>query len=196
MEVFAMYDEKIQKAYTLLKQDVTNLLVHLGLDITDPAIIDTPKRVAKMMVLETCSGLFKEEPKMTVFPNTNQYNEMLVEKNIKVHSLCEHHLLPFIGVAHVAYIPDKELLGLSKLNRIVDYYARRPQLQERLTNDVGKHIQRILKHENVAVILSCTHLCTIVRGVKDENSKSVTSFLGGNFLKPEVRAELLTLISL
>ena len=189
-------DEKILTAFRAIKKDVANILSTLGLDITDPSIMDTPKRVAKMLVLEICSGLFTDPPKITTFPNINHYDEMLIERNIKVHSTCEHHLLPFIGVAHVSYIPSDKLIGLSKINRIVDYYARRPQLQERLTNDIGKFLQTNLNTENVAVVLSCKHLCTVVRGVKDENNSTVTSFLGGNFRKPEVRAELLTLIGL
>lgn len=189
-------DSKSLMAYKGIKHDVDSMLTNMGLDTLDPSIRDTAHRVAKMFVFETCSSLFTEPPKMKAFPNDKGYDQMLVQRNIMVRSLCEHHLVPFTGVAHVAYIPGAKLLGLSKFIRIVDYFARKPQLQERLTNEIASFLSSVLETEHVAVVLECEHLCYKIRGVKDEESSTVTSYLGGNFRKQEVRIELFTFINL
>jgi len=154
----------------------------LGLDLNDDSLQGTPERVAKMYVEEIFSGLDpKNKPRVALFDNKYQYNQMLVEKNITFYSNCEHHFVPIIGKAHVAYISSGKVIGLSKLNRIVQYYAKRPQVQERLTNQIATELQNILETKDVAVIIDAKHLCVSSRGVKDETSATVTSFYGGKF---------------
>lgn len=163
----------------------------LGLDLTDDSLKGTPARVAKMYVDEIFSGLNPEnEPKVALFENKYQYNEMLVEKNITLYSNCEHHFVPIIGKAHIAYISNGKVIGLSKLNRIAQYYAKRPQVQERLTVQIGKHLQEILGTESVAVIIDAEHLCVSSRGIQDVNSSTVTAFYGGEFEKKSTKKEL------
>jgi len=163
----------------------------LGLDLTDDSLKGTPMRVAKMYVEEIFSGLKPEnKPKATLFENKYQYNQMLVEKNITFYSNCEHHFVPIFGKAHVAYISSGKVIGLSKLNRIVQYYARRPQVQERLTNQIGTELQRILDTKDVAVILDAKHMCVCSRGIQDDTSATVTSFYSGAFEDPQKIAEL------
>lgn len=163
----------------------------LGLDLTDDSLKGTPARVAKMYVEEIFSGLNPEnEPKVALFENKYQYKEMLVEKNITLYSNCEHHFVPIIGKAHIAYISSGKVIGLSKLNRIAQYYAKRPQVQERLTVQIGKHLQRILETESVAVIIDAEHLCVSSRGIKDVNSSTVSAFYGGEFEKKATKKEL------
>lgn len=163
----------------------------LGLDLTDDSLKGTPARVAKMYVEEIFSGLNPaNEPKIALFDNKYAYNEMLVEKNITLYSSCEHHFVPIIGKAHIAYISSGKVIGLSKLNRIAQYYAKRPQVQERLTVQIGKHLQRILETESVAVIIDAEHLCVSSRGIKDVNSSTVSSFYGGEFQKKTKKQEL------
>lgn len=163
----------------------------LGLDLNDDSLRDTPKRVAKMYVDEIFSGLGpKNFPKMTVIDNKMHYHDMVTELNITLNSSCEHHFIPIIGVAHVSYIPNKKVLGLSKLNRLVDYYGKRPQVQERLTDQIACKLKEILETENVAVVVDAMHTCVRTRGIKDSNSYTRTSSLGGVYLKPEARAEL------
>lgn len=154
----------------------------LGLDLTDDSLKGTPDRVAKMYIEEIFSGLDpKNKPKIALFDNKYQYNQMLVEKNITFYSNCEHHFVPIIGKAHVAYISSGKVIGLSKLNRIVQYYAKRPQVQERLTNQIGTDLQEILGTKDVAVLIDAKHLCVSSRGVKDDTSSTVTTFYGGQF---------------
>ncbi len=163
----------------------------LGLDLTDDSLKGTPARVAKMYVEEIFSGLNPEnEPKIALFDNKYKYDEMLVEKNITLFSSCEHHFVPIIGKAHIAYISSGKVIGLSKLNRIAQYYAKRPQVQERLTVQIAKHLQRILETENVAVIIDAEHLCVSSRGIKDVNSATVSAFYGGEFKKKSKKQEL------
>ena len=163
----------------------------LGLDLNDDSLRGTPMRVAKMYVEEVFSGLNPEnKPKVALFDNKYQYNQMLVEKNITFYSNCEHHFVPIYGKAHVAYISSGKVIGLSKLNRIVQYYAKRPQVQERLTNQIGTELQDILDTKDVAVIIDAKHMCVSSRGVKDETSATVTSFYGGAFDDPQKIAEL------
>lgn len=163
----------------------------LGLDLTDDSLKGTPARVAKMYVEEIFSGLNpKNAPKVALFENKYAYKEMLVEKNITLYSNCEHHFVPIIGKAHIAYISNGKVIGLSKLNRIAQYFAKRPQVQERLTVQIGKYLQEILDTESVAVIIDAEHLCVSSRGIQDVNSSTVTAFYGGEFEHKSVKNEL------
>ena len=165
----------------------------MGLDLTDDSLSGTPHRVAKMYVQEIFAGLNPaNHPDVKTFDNVYGYDHMLVERNITLNSTCEHHFLPIVGVAHVAYIPEDKVVGLSKLNRIVNHYAKRPQVQERLSRQVLKALQEILGTQNVAVVMDAKHLCVSSRGIQDEGSSTVTTSYGGLFeTAPDVRAELL-----
>lgn len=163
----------------------------MGLDLTDDSLKGTPNRVAKMYIDEIFSGLHPEnKPKIALFDNKYQYNQMLVEKNITFYSNCEHHFVPIIGKAHVAYISSGKVIGLSKLNRLVQYFAKRPQVQERLTNQIAQELMLILNTKDVAVIIDAKHLCVSSRGIKDDTSETVTSFYGGIFNTPDKIKEL------
>jgi len=165
----------------------------LGLDLTDDSLKGTPARVAKMYVEEIFSGLDpKNKPKVALFDNKYNYNEMLIEKNITLYSNCEHHFVPIIGNAHIAYISSGKVIGLSKLNRIAQYFAKRPQVQERLTVQIGRHLQEILETESVAVIIEAEHLCVSSRGIKDVNASTVSAFYGGELEKKSKKQELFT----
>ena len=187
-------EEKIEK----IQEHVAAILDILGMDLTDDSLKGTPKRVAKAYVKEIFGGLNPERrPSASTFENKYEYGEMLVEKNITLYSTCEHHLLPIIGKAHIAYISNGHVVGLSKMNRIVDYYAKRPQVQERLTLQVIEELQRILKTENVACIIDAKHLCVNSRGVRDVASSTVTAEYGGVFKTDEtLRKEFLSYIQL
>ena len=162
----------------------------LGLDLSDDSLKGTPYRVAKMYVQEIFSGLNPaNKPKIALFENKYQYNEMLVEKNISFYSNCEHHFVPIMGKAHIAYISNGSVIGLSKLNRIVQYFSKRPQVQERLTNQIGEELKKILGTEDVAVIIDAKHLCVSSRGIKDETSATVTSFYSGKFQEEATKKE-------
>ena len=163
----------------------------LGLDLTDDSLKGTPERVAKMYIDEIFSGLNpKNKPKVALFDNKYKYNQMLVEKDITFYSNCEHHFVPIIGKAHVSYISSGKVIGLSKLNRIVNYYAKRPQVQERLTNQIAEELKGILGTEDVAVIIDAKHLCVSSRGIKDDSSATVTTYYGGAFNTSAKIAEL------
>jgi len=180
-------EEKKDKIESLF----TEIMDVMGLDLTDDSLKGTPKRVAKMYIEEIFSGLNPvNKPKIALFDNKYQYNQMLVEKNITFYSNCEHHFVPIIGKAHVAYISSGKVIGLSKLNRIVQYYAKRPQVQERLTNQIAEELKEILQTEDVAVIIDAKHLCVSSRGIKDETSSTVTSYFGGKFNTQEKIVEL------
>ena len=168
----------------------------LGLDLKDDSLTDTPKRVAKMYVNEIFWGLdYDAFPKATVVENKMNYNEMIVERNISVQSNCEHHFVVIDGLATVAYVPKKNVLGLSKINRIVEYFSKRPQIQERLTEQIYHALSYILETEDVAVMIDAQHYCVKSRGVEDTGSSTITSRLGGSFkAHPEVRAEFLSLL--
>lgn len=186
-------EEKIEK----IKKDVENILQTLGMDLTDDSIKGTPNRVAKMFVKEIFGGLNPaKQPKASTFDNNYKYGEMLVEKNITVYSTCEHHLLPIIGRAHVAYISSGRVIGLSKMNRIVEYYAKRPQVQERLTMQIVQELQKALGTEDVACVIDAKHLCVNSRGIKDIESSTVTSEFGGKFKNPQTKREFLDYIKL
>lgn len=173
----------------------TEIMKALDLDLADDSLKGTPERVAKMYIEEIFSGLNpKNKPKMALFENKYQYNQMLVEKNITFYSNCEHHFVPIFGKAHVAYISSGKVIGLSKLNRIVQYYAKRPQVQERLTMQIAEDLKIALETEDVAVIIDAKHLCVSSRGVKDESSATVTTSFNGAFNTPQKINELLQLI--
>jgi GTP cyclohydrolase IA len=168
----------------------------LGLDLTDDSLKGTPKRVAKMYVKEIFSGLNPaNKPEIRLFENKYQYNDMLVEKNITLFSNCEHHFVPIIGKAHVAYISSGKVIGLSKLNRIVQYFAQRPQVQERLTMQIARELQSILGTEDVAVVIDATHLCVSSRGIRDTASSTVTSACFGKFRDADTKNEFLKYIN-
>ena len=181
----------------IIKDDVRHIMETLGLDLKDDSLNGTPMRVAKMFVKEIFSGLDpKKKPSASTFENKYQYGEMLVEKNITVYSTCEHHLLPIVGRAHVAYISNGTVVGLSKMNRIVDYYAKRPQVQERLTIQIVKELQQVLNTEDVACIIDAKHLCVNSRGIRDVDSSTVTSEFGGKFKEKDMKREFLDYIKL
>lgn len=164
----------------------------LGLDLNDDSLQGTPDRVAKMYVREVFQGLDpKNKPDVTLFENKYKYSHMLVERNIKVHSHCEHHFVPILGKAHVAYIPNGHVIGLSKINRIVDYYSRRPQVQERLTEQIAEELKKSLHTEDVAVVVDADHMCVVMRGIKDQDSATTTGSFHGKFQDKEVRSEFL-----
>jgi GTP cyclohydrolase I len=181
-----------------IEKHMTEVMRLLNLDLNDDSLQDTPRRVAKMLVNELCWGLdYANFPKATVVENKMQYDEMVLERNIMVKSMCEHHWQSIYGVAHVAYIPGEKVLGLSKLNRVVEFFSRRPQVQERLTAQVCSALQEVLGTENVAVCIVAEHGCVRMRGVEDPCSDTVTSQLGGVFKSdPAVRAEFFSLINL
>jgi len=180
-----------------IKKDVTSILETLGMDLKDDSLKGTPSRVAKMFVQEIFGGLHPDrKPKASTFENKYKYGEMLVEKNITLFSTCEHHLLPIVGKAHIAYISNGTVMGLSKMNRIVDYYAKRPQVQERLTIQIVEELQRIMSTEDVACVIDAKHLCVNSRGIRDIDSSTVTSEFGGKFKDPQIRREFLDYIKL
>ena len=191
-DAFLLDDElKIDKIAIYFEE----IMDTLGLDLNDDSLKGTPRRVAKMFVNEVFSGLNpKNKPEITLFDNKFQYNQMLVEKDIKVHSFCEHHFVPITGKAHVAYISNGQVIGLSKINRIVDYYARRPQVQERLTEQIAEDLKRILKTDDVAVVIEADHMCVVMRGVKDQDSSTTTSSFHGKFLEKDFKNEFLTYV--
>lgn len=181
----------------IIKDDVRHIMETLGLDLTDDSLKGTPKRVAKMFVNEIFGGLNPDKkPSASTFDNKYKYGEMLVEKNITVYSTCEHHLLPIVGKAHVAYISNGTVVGLSKMNRIVDYYAKRPQVQERLTIQIVKELQKVLDTEDVACVIDAKHLCVNSRGIRDVASSTVTSEFGGKFKEKDTKREFLDYIQL
>ena len=187
-DAFKLSDQEKKERIAILFEEIMDVM---GLDLTDDSLKGTPKRVAKMYIDEIFSGLNPQnKPKIALFDNKYQYNQMLVEKNITFYSNCEHHFVPIIGKAHVAYISSGKVIGLSKLNRIVQYFAKRPQVQERLTNQIAEELKAILKTDDVAVIIDAKHLCVSSRGIKDESSATVTTFYGGQFNTPEKIAEL------
>jgi len=181
----------------LIKKDVASILETLGMDLTDDSLKGTPNRVAKMFVKEIFGGLNPaKKPSSSTFENNYKYGEMLVEKNITLYSTCEHHLLPIVGRAHVAYISSGNVIGLSKMNRIVDYYAKRPQVQERLTMQIVRELQQALNTQDVACIIDAKHLCVNSRGIRDIESSTVTAEYGGQFKNENVRREFLNFIQL
>lgn len=192
-DAFDLQDsEKMQ----LIAGHFKEIMTILGLDLSDDSLKGTPSRVAKMYVQEIFSGLNpKNKPKAKLFDNKFQYNEMLVEKDITFYSSCEHHFVPIIGKAHVGYISNGKVIGLSKINRIVQYYAKRPQVQERLTMQIAKDLKHTLNTESVGVVMDATHLCVSSRGVSDTNSTTGTAYFSGKFKEPNTRSEFLNFIN-
>jgi len=186
-------DEKISR----IRENIREVMLTLGLDLDDDSLKGTPDRVAKMFVKEIFGGLDpKRKPKSSTFENKYKYGEMLVEKNITVYSTCEHHLLPIVGKAHIAYISNGTVVGLSKMNRIVDYFAKRPQVQERLNIQIVKELQKVLNTENVACVIDAKHLCVNSRGIRDIDCSTVTAEYGGKFKEEATRREFLDYINL
>ena len=185
-------DEKI----SLIEKDIYNILETLGMDLNDDSLKGTPKRVAKMFVKELFRGLNPNKlPKSSTFENKYDYKEMLVEKNITVYSTCEHHLMPIVGKAYVAYFSSGTVIGLSKMNRIVEYFSKRPQVQERLTIQIVRALQEALKTQDVACVIDAKHLCVNSRGIKDIDCSTVTAEFGGKFKNQSVKREFLDYIS-
>lgn len=191
------FDQKLSDSEKIAKIEhhFTKIMETLGLDLNDDSLRNTPNRVAKMYVNEIFSGLNPDnKPKISLFENNYGYKRMLVEKDITLYSNCEHHFVPIIGKAHVAYIPGKYVLGLSKINRIVQYYAKRPQVQERLTMQISDAMKEILGHNDVAVIIEADHLCVASRGINDTNSITTTASFAGQFGNETIRQEFLSYI--
>ena len=181
----------------VIEKHFIQIMEALGLDLTDDSLMDTPKRVAKMYVNEIFWGLdYEAFPKCTAVDNKMKYDEMVVERNINVQSNCEHHFVVIDGLATVGYIPNQKVLGLSKINRIVEYFAKRPQIQERLTEQVFHALQAILETDSVAVVVDAQHYCVKSRGVEDTGSFTVTSKLGGVFKTDSaVRSEFMNIVN-
>ncbi|MEJ8802872.1 GTP cyclohydrolase I FolE [Pontibacter sp. H249] len=188
-DAFALSDsEKI----AIIEKHFAEIMHTLGLDLTDDSLKGTPHRVAKMYVKEIFHGLHPDnKPAIRRFENKYKYNHMLVERDITVYSSCEHHFVPIIGKAHVAYVPNEHVIGLSKLNRVVQYFARRPQVQERLTMQIANELKQALKTENVAVVIEADHLCVMSRGVNDVTSSTITAEYSGVFQEDHFRNEFL-----
>ena len=184
-------DEKIK----VIANHFKGIMQTLGLDLNDDSLKGTPQRVAKMYVKEIFSGLNRDnEPVATLFENKYQYNKMLVEKDITLYSYCEHHFVPIIGKVHVAYISKGKVIGLSKINRLVQYYAKRPQVQERLTNQIAEALKKAIGTEDVAVVIDAVHLCVASRGIKDTGSSTITAHYSGKFINEGTKNEFLTFI--
>lgn len=193
-DAFAIDD---QTKIDLIQPHVFEILQILGMDMTDDSLKGTPKRVAKMFVNEIFGGLHPDKrPSSSTFENKYKYGEMLVEKNITLYSTCEHHLLPIVGKAHVAYISAGTVVGLSKMNRIVDYYAKRPQVQERLNIQIVRELQRVLGTQDVACVIDAKHLCVNSRGIRDVDCSTVTAEYGGKFKQENFKKEFLNYIQL
>jgi len=181
----------------VIQKHIEAVLDTLGMDLTDDSLKGTPQRVAKMFVKEIFGGLHPDKkPKASTFKNSYKYGEMLVEKNITLYSTCEHHLLPIVGKAHVAYISNGSVVGLSKMNRIVEYFAKRPQVQERLTLQIVQELQKVLGTKDVACVIDAKHLCVNSRGISDVASSTVTSEFGGAFQTEAKKREFLDYIQL
>jgi GTP cyclohydrolase IA len=179
----------------LIEEKFRDIMQIMGLDLTDDSLSGTPRRVAKMYIQEIFQGLNPaNKPDIKLFENKYEYNQMLVEKNITLHSYCEHHFVPILGVAHVAYISNGYVIGLSKINRIVRHFAKRPQVQERLTEQIAQELKRVLKTEDVAIYIDASHLCVSTRGVEDTSSATITTHFSGKFLEDQTRNEFLQYI--
>lgn len=191
------FDLNDEEKIRIISHHFREIMNTLGLDLADDSLNGTPRRVAKMYVKEIFRGLDpKNKPEITLFENKYKYGQMLVEKNITLYSNCEHHFVPIIGKAHVAYISSGKIIGLSKLNRIVQYYAQRPQVQERLTIQIANELKSALETEDVAVVIDAVHLCVSSRGIKDVNSSTVTAEYSGAFLETAKREEFLRYLNL
>lgn len=189
------FDISDEQKIKIISRNFKEIMNTLGLDLTDDSLKGTPARVAKMFVKEIFCGLDpKNKPAIALFDNKYKYDQMLIEKNITLFSNCEHHFVPIIGKAHVAYISSGKVIGLSKLNRIVQYYSQRPQVQERLTMQIANELKSVLETDDVAVVIDAVHLCVSSRGIKDVNSSTITAEYGGKFKEESTRAEFLSLL--
>jgi GTP cyclohydrolase IA len=189
------FDEADDEKIARIEKHFASIMYILGLDLTNDSLSDTPHRVAKMYVKEIFSGLNPaNKPDVKLFDNKYKYNEMLIEKNITLFSNCEHHFVPIIGKVHVAYISNGQVIGLSKINRLVQYYAKRPQVQERLTNQIAEGLKEALQSEDVAVIIDAVHLCVSSRGIRDTNSSTITASYSGKFEDENAKAEFIGLV--
>ena len=193
-DAFAMEDEtKIE----LIEKHFRHIMEIMGLDLTDDSLKGTPKRVAKMYIKEIFSGLDpKNKPDIALFDNKYKYDQMLVEKDITVFSNCEHHFVPIYGKAHVAYISSGKVIGLSKLNRIVEYFSKRPQVQERLTVQIANELKDALQTEDIAVVIDAKHMCVQSRGVRDSASSTITAYYGGKFENEATKKEFLSYLEM
>lgn len=193
-DAFAMEDDtKIE----LIEKHFRHIMEIMGLDLTDDSLKGTPKRVAKMYIKEIFSGLDpKNKPDIALFDNKYKYDQMLVEKDITVFSNCEHHFVPIYGKAHVAYISSGKVIGLSKLNRIVEYFSKRPQVQERLTVQIANELKEALQTEDIAVVIDAKHMCVQSRGVRDSASSTITAFYGGKFQNEATKNEFLSYLGM
>jgi GTP cyclohydrolase IA len=193
-DAFAMDDEDKME---LIEKHFRHIMEIMGLDLKDDSLKGTPKRVAKMYIKEIFSGLDpKNKPNIALFDNKYNYDQMLVEKDIAVFSNCEHHFVPIYGKAHVAYISSGKVIGLSKLNRIVEYYSRRPQVQERLTVQIANELKEALQTEDIAVVIDARHMCVQSRGVRDSGSSTITSYYGGKFAEDATKKEFLSYLDM
>ena len=191
------HDLSAEEKIAHIQKHFKAIMETLGMDMADESLQDTPKRVAKMFVNEVFKGLRPEnKPAIKLFKNNYKYKEMLVERDITVYSYCEHHFVPIIGKAHVAYISNGYVIGLSKINRLVEYYAKRPQVQERLNEQIARALKEVLKTEDVAVVIDAEHLCVKSRGIQDTGSSTVTASYHGQFKDPDKRKEFLTYLNL
>lgn len=189
------FDKSDEAKMEVIEEHFAVIMKELGLDLTDDSLKGTPHRVAKMFVQEIFSGLNPaNKPKISVFDNSYHYDKMLVEANISFNSTCEHHFLPIVGKAHIGYVSSGKVIGLSKLNRIVDYYAKRPQVQERMIMQIFNELKTVLKTEDVIVVVEATHLCVSSRGIKDESSFTSTLQYGGVFKEKAFRDDFYKLI--
>jgi len=190
------FDEDEATKISKIEGHFTEIMNILGLDLTDDSLSGTPKRVAKMYVQEVFSGLDPDnKPVAKLFENKFNYDQMLVEKDITFYSHCEHHFVPIFGKVHAAYISSGKVIGLSKINRIVQYYAKRPQVQERLTVQIAEELKRVLNTEDVGIVIDATHLCVASRGVGDTNSKTGTAHFSGKFENEDTKTEFLNYIN-
>lgn len=191
------FDMSDQEKISLIRDNVEKILYTIGMDLNDDSIKGTPGRVAKMFVNEIFSGLNpKNKPKSSTFENKYKYGEILIEKNITLYSTCEHHLLPIYGKAHVGYISNGNVVGLSKMNRIVDYFSRRPQVQERLTLQIVEELQKVLNTKDVACVIDAKHMCVNSRGINDISSSTITSEFGGKFKNKQTKREFLDFLKI
>jgi len=192
-DAFALDDEE---KIVRIEKHFREIMTTLGLDLTDDSLNGTPRRVAKMYVKEVFSGLNpKNRPHARLFENKYNYDQMLVEKDITFYSHCEHHFVPIYGKVHVAYFSNGKVIGLSKINRIVQYFAKRPQVQERLTVQIGKEMERVLQTMDVGVVIDANHMCVASRGVGDTNSKTGTAYFSGKFNDENIKREFLNYIN-
>lgn len=188
------FDINDDRKIDLIQNHFKEIMYILGLDLSDDSLSGTPHRVAKMYVKEIFSGLNPaNKPETKLFQNKYEYNEMLIEKDITLYSYCEHHFVPIVGKVHVAYISNGQVIGLSKINRLVQYYAKRPQVQERLTNQIAEGLKQALQSDDIAVIIDATHLCVSSRGIKDTNTSTITTHYSGKFQTEKTKAEFISL---